>query len=462
MQPRKSSLALSTVKGAAMMFVLLSALGAFAGTESVLWNFGSVSNDGYGPVCNGLVFDTKGNLYGATDRGGGYGAGVVFELSPDGQGGWTETLLYSFDPYSTSVVDGRFPCGTLSIDKAGNLYGTNAFGGTNGTGTVWELSPPAEGSTTWTETILYNFGAAGSGDGIDPFAGVTLASSAATTLYGTTACGGTGPAAGGQMGPPYAFGCSNGSGTVYELSYTKPTKKNKGGWKESVLYSFAATSSTDGNTPLGALALKGKNLFGVTGWGGTGASCLSQGYTCGTAYELQPGADGWTETVLYNFGATATDGVGPEFMTPVIVGNNIYGTTNAGGTTPTDGTVWELVYSPTTQSYSEQVLYNFGTNANDGCNPNWQIVKGKKANTWYGTTSSCGSVDGQEGTIFELTYSAKKGWQETSVYQSTGGNDGGEPGWNQLIADKSGNLYGMTNYGGSASDIGGVVFEFQP
>jgi uncharacterized repeat protein (TIGR03803 family) len=459
MQSRKSSLALSMVKGAAMLIVLLSALGAFAGTASALWGFGSVANDGNSPACNGMVFDTKGNLYGVTNSGGEYNAGVLFELSPNGQGGWTETLIHSFDPYSTSITDGYGPCGSLAIDAKDNLYGTAQYGGANGGGAVWEFSPPVEGSTTWTETIVYSFGAPGSGDGYQSFAGVTLASAAATTLYGTTECGGSGP-------QDSIVGCSAGSGTVYELSYKKPTKKAAGGWKETVLYSFAAASSTDGASPWGALALKGKDLYGVTTVGGSGAYCISQyGFGCGIAYELQPGASGWTETVLHNFGATATDGEFPLQMTPVIEGNNIYGTTENGGADPYyGGTVWELVYSASTQSYSEQVLYSFGAQANDGCAPSWQVVMGKNAKTWYGAAGGAGGGGGcgenGVGTLFELAYNTKtKVWQETSIYQFGFDNVGGSP-YNELIKDKSGNLYGMTWLGGSNAD--GAVFEFQP
>ena len=257
---------------------------------------------------------------------------------------------------------------------------------------------------------------------------------------------------------------------MYELSYTKPTKKVKGGWKESVLYSFAAASSTDGAIPLGGLLLKGKNLYGVTLKGGIDASngtapcsvAAGQGqYGCGIVYELQPGENGWTETVLYNFGATATDAAYPTYMTPVMDSkNNIYGTTESGGGYGV-GTVWELAYSPTTQTYTEDVLYSFASQPQDGAQPDWQIVPGKKANTWYGTTANGGST--RFGTIFELTYSKKKGWQETGVWQffDSNSNDVATPGYNQLIRDKSGNLYGM---GWTAGDSGwaGGVFEFQP
>src|SRR3954452_12956071 len=40
-----------------------------------------------------MIFDAAGNLYGTTVGGGLYGGGTVFELSPDGSGNWTETIL---------------------------------------------------------------------------------------------------------------------------------------------------------------------------------------------------------------------------------------------------------------------------------------------------------------------------------------------------------------------------------
>ena len=129
--------------------------------ESELWEFGSAP-DATSPVYNGLVLDTAGNLYG-TAGGGKYNDGAVFELTPNGQGGWNETVIHSFDPNSTTVHDGAGPEGSLAIDSKGNLYGTTFSGGANNNGVVYELSPGTEG--TWTETILYSFGAAASGDG---------------------------------------------------------------------------------------------------------------------------------------------------------------------------------------------------------------------------------------------------------------------------------------------------------
>ncbi|MGB8011533.1 MAG: choice-of-anchor tandem repeat GloVer-containing protein [Terriglobales bacterium] len=418
--------------------------------ESELWEFGSAP-DATSPVYNGLVLDTAGNLYG-TAGGGKYNDGAVFELTPNGQGGWNETVIHSFDPNSTTVHDGAGPEGSLAIDSKGNLYGTTFSGGANNNGVVYELSPGTEG--TWTETILYSFGAAASGDGFQPYAGVTLGNTTGTVFYGTTSCGGTSTA------NSYS-GCSNGNGTVYKLSYTKPTKTVTGGWKESVIYSFASNNANDGFLPQSGLLLNGGNLYGVTPLGGTGAyGVASYGVGQGTVYELKPGGSGWTEDVLYNFGATANDAAGPAFMIPVMDSKkNIYGTTSYGGPYDGSGTAWELVYSGSGSTYSEQVIYSFGAQSNDGCGPQWQIVPGKTAGTWFSTTSGCGEYGA--GTFFELTYSPTTGWQETNVHQFTWGNDGGN--WypsEELIADKNGNLYGMTSAGGPNTN--GVVFEFSP
>jgi uncharacterized repeat protein (TIGR03803 family) len=161
-----------------------------AGTETVLYSFGAFG-DGVSPYA-GLIFDAAGNLYGTTYGGGAYqcslgaGCGTVFELSPNGTGGWTETVLHSFG----NGTDGAIPSAGLIFDAAGNLYGTTAYGGDyggyNGDGTVFELSP--NGSGGWTETVLHNFHYNGT-DGVSPYAGLIF--DAAGNLYGTTREGGT-------------------------------------------------------------------------------------------------------------------------------------------------------------------------------------------------------------------------------------------------------------------------------
>lgn len=151
-------------------------------TLTVLYTFqGGV--DGEGPV-GPLIFDHAGNLYGATVAGGHdnpncseahSGCGTIFELSPPSPpgGSWTKSQLYGFQGGPT---DGDVSTGIV-FDRKGNFYGTTAYGG-NGTcslfpvgcGTVFQLTPPSDGSAPWTETILYNF--QGGTDGSNPTSGV--------------------------------------------------------------------------------------------------------------------------------------------------------------------------------------------------------------------------------------------------------------------------------------------------
>jgi hypothetical protein len=128
-------------------------------------------NDGAFPLA-GVISDAKGNLYGTTAEGGAHqkcwdsyyqayvGCGVVFELTPGPKGTWKETVLHSVD-----FVDGFDSWASLTVDAAGNLYGTTALGGTGqctdsngvviGCGLVFKLTPDANGK--WRETVLHSF-----------------------------------------------------------------------------------------------------------------------------------------------------------------------------------------------------------------------------------------------------------------------------------------------------------------
>ncbi|HXC43655.1 MAG TPA: choice-of-anchor tandem repeat GloVer-containing protein [Candidatus Dormibacteraeota bacterium] len=150
-------------------------------TEKVIFSFNADSREGYFPG-SGLIFDSTGNLYGAAQMGGGYGGGVVYELSSGSDGVWSYKVLYNFRQNST---DGRNPTASLIFDSAGNLYGTTSAGGAYGYGTAFELSLKAGGG--WKENVLHSFNNNGA-DGYDPVVPLTL--DPAGNLYSTTQPGG--------------------------------------------------------------------------------------------------------------------------------------------------------------------------------------------------------------------------------------------------------------------------------
>jgi uncharacterized repeat protein (TIGR03803 family) len=142
--------------------------------ESVLYTF-TGGNDGAFPD-GGVVFDAAGNLYGVANYHGAYNNGLVYQLTPSGSA-WPQNVLYAFQGGS----DGGRPRGLLIFDNAGNLYGGTSLAGSGGGGTVFELSP-ANGN--WTLNILYSFTGKSGPDG-------SLTMDAAGNLYGTTLQDGT-------------------------------------------------------------------------------------------------------------------------------------------------------------------------------------------------------------------------------------------------------------------------------
>lgn len=158
-------------------------------SEKVSHGFGSGS-DGFYPQSM-LVMDAMGNLYGTTNDGGIYpctangnvDCGTVFELSPRGNGSWTEAVVHNFG----NGTDGQNSIAGLVFDRVGNLYGTTYWGGIHGYGTVFEMSPRAGGG--WTETVLHSFNDNGI-DAVGSAADLPLDSSG--NIYGATAFGGSG------------------------------------------------------------------------------------------------------------------------------------------------------------------------------------------------------------------------------------------------------------------------------
>ena len=254
-------------------------------SENVIHSF--TGNDGESPV-SGLVFDDSGNLYGTTPSGGAYGYGTAFQLTPNPDGSWNETVLHSFN---WSWKEGRGSLAGLILDAIGNLYGTTSDGGAHDYGTVFKLTPNPDGS--WSESTIYSFGGA---NGRWPQAGLAL--DAAGNLYGTTSAGGA-----------YDLG------TVFKL-----TVNPDGTWTRSKLHTF---KGPDGTIPNFIILDAAGNLYGTTARGGP--------YNCGTAFKLTPNPDGgWTMSKLHVFRGRPGDGCSPWCLTFDVAGN-LYGTTFAGG-----------------------------------------------------------------------------------------------------------------------------------
>jgi uncharacterized repeat protein (TIGR03803 family) len=398
---------------AALGAVLLAAPSANAQTifSTVLQSF--VGAEGASPTA-GLVRDGSGNLFGTTQSGGANGFGTVFELV-NSSGTYSEKVLYSF---TNSAGDGAIPVAGLILDGSGNLFGTTYRGGTNNSGTVFEL---VNSSGTYSERVLYSFTNSG-GDGTFPFAGLIMDTSG--NLFGTTGQGGT-----------------NNSGTVFELV------NSSGTYSERVLYSFT-NSGGDGAIPTGGLIMDASgNLFGTTEQGGTNNS--------GTVFELVNSSGTYSERVLYSFRNSGGDGAFPFAGLILDASGNLFGTTELGGGAKNAGTVFELVNS--SGMYSERVLHSFTNSGGDGAIPTGGLIMDASGNV-FGTTEQGGGAK-NAGTVFELVNSSGT-YSETVLHSfgtSVGCGTDGQSSNASLILDASGNLFGTTTGGGANG--AGTVFE---
>jgi uncharacterized repeat protein (TIGR03803 family) len=346
-----------------------------------------------------LLPGPEGSYYGTTSEGGtgtacGGGCGTVFRLNPPATGAtaWTKTVLYSF----ANGDDGSDPMGGLSIDGSGALYGTASRGGANGGwGTVFRLTPPAEGKTRWVFATLYTF--TDGNDGGTPEGGVVMDEGGA--LYGTTFEGG-----------PGTNRCGGSCGTAFKLT---PARHGKAPWPETTIYAFGSVigggNFTDGNNPIGGLVFdaSGTVLYGTTIGGGTSDNC-PQG--CGTVFSLTASGDTWTETVIHSFSGVP-DGYEPDGALSFDASGALWGAAGWGGISTSSGcqgsgcgTIFKLTNGAS--GWTETTEYSF-TGGLDGGIPTGGLVFDAAGNP-YGTTAVGGPPNGSDGfgTVFELTPSA--------------------------------------------------------
>jgi uncharacterized repeat protein (TIGR03803 family) len=331
-----------------------------SGNETTLFTSKNGSTTGYG--VSSLALDKSGMLYATMEFGGPGAYGYVFKLNKKGK----RAVLHNFPVNSQ---DGQAPA-NLILDAKGNMYGLTIQGGGTGCngfgcGTVFELTKKRQ------ETIVDFSSAAYVPD--------SLVRDASGNFYGTTYQGGS------QR-------CGGGCGTVFKIDTSGTV---------TVLYAFQG--APDGSLPEGDIAIDSAgNLYGATWEGGNSSACTPSG--CGTVYKLDPSGK---ETVLHKF--SVSDGMLPEGGVVLDSAGNLYGTTFAGGTSPSC--------------------------RGSGC-----------------------------GTVYKIDTNGK----QTVLYSFSSGSDGGFPAGG-LVFDSAGNLYGTALYGGFSGGNGlcfpsgcGTVFKLTP
>ncbi len=349
-----------------------------------------------------IVFNASGNGYGTTKAGGTYDQGTVFEVTPSG----TLSTIYTFCS-QINCADGASPDAGLVQGANGNFYGTTYWGGVNGSGTVFQVTPGG------VLTTLYSF--AGT-DGAGPTAGLVLATNG--NFYGTTSYGG-----------------ANGGGTVFQITPTGAL---------TTLYNFCSLAScADGDDPWAVLvqATNG-NLYGTTLFGGANQA--------GTIFQITPTG---TLTTQYSFCSLANcaDGSNPRAGLIQASNGNFYGTTLNGGANGGTGTIFELSSGGLTTLYS----FCSQTNCTDGTHPSAGLLQASDGNLYGTARGGAGpNLAWSFGTVFGMTLAG----QVTTLYNFcslTECNDGAYP-YGGLAESGSGTLVGATNYGGSW--LNGTVF----
>lgn len=319
-----------------------------------------------------LAMDSSGNLYGTEFNGGAaictdgyadYACGAVFELSPDGSGGWSEQIIWN------GSQTGGWGLSSLALGLDGNLYGTTTYSDMYYGGTVFELE---HSGGKWNETVLRAFGQPGTDDGVEAQGPLLFDESG--NIYGYTALGGVG-----------------GGGTVFEL------KKTDSGWEIINLFQLDSfRGETTGYNPSALVFDTAGNLYGGTlGFDFQGDNSV--------AFELTPTSNGaWQEIVLETFVTYGPGGYGVNALVFDAAGN-LFGTAgwgggSGGGGSEGDGVVFQLTRSDT-GTWSEVMLHSFPGKIGDGEYPAG-LLPDSKGNL-YGTTVGGGRAG--VGTVFEIT-----------------------------------------------------------
>ena len=388
------------------------------GNLEVLFNFTQEQGGG-----NGVVMDNAGNLYGTNGYGGNHSDGFAFKLSDFGS--WILNPLFNF----LGGDAGSQPTGTI-LGPNGSLYGGAAGGiqncGTDGSqycGLVYNLRPkPTVCSTAtcgWNENVLYRFTSESDGSGTINAAAFDQAGS----LYGTTTTGG-----------------ANGQGTVFELA------PSGGGWTKSTLYSF--TAHNDGYDPTQVLVGNDGNLYGVARGGVSNV---------GVVFQLTLSGGQWTESTIYTFGREGD--YYPSSLVQDSAGN-LYGVAFR-NTAWQSAAIFKLKKTGSGWAFSQYIVAHneFDQLVNMTIDASGNLYgTGNDESTFSGIRQgrSPGGVVSYDSYIFKASNDSN-GWHYQDLkylvfqYFSTSGS---------LALDSSGNLYGTT--GGCQPNDHGTVWKLSP
>jgi uncharacterized repeat protein (TIGR03803 family) len=410
-----------------------------AGAYTDLHDFASLSADGTNvggadPMA-ALLLGSDGNFYGSTYDGGSFGVGTIFKMTSAG----TLTDLHDF---STANAAGAEPRSSLLLGASGILYGTAPFGGANGQGTAFQITPGG------VLGALTSFSSDNAG-GYAPEA--PLIHGPGGNFYGSTYSGGANGLGtifqltpGGALTTLASFSAEYGAGSAYPLTLGRDG--NVYGTTEysvfkvtpsgtlSDLYEF---SGANGDVPNSGLFLAGDGNF--------------YGTTYVAIYQITPAG---ARTTLYTF-PSASEPTGGVIQA---TDGNFYGVTSGDGTTR-NGTIYRL-----TPAGVLTILYNFsafssptGTESNSDGAEAQSVIQGSDGN-FYGTTYTGGP--NASGVVFQLTPSGVL----TNLHSFSAldpaqvNNDGGHPNPN-LIEVGPGDFYGTASDGGANST--GTIFALK-
>ena len=368
-------------------------------------SFTATNTDGANPYA-GLTLSGH-ELYGTTYAGGDSTLGTLFSVKTDGTG-FTKLLAFS--------NLGNIPGNRAALIVSGNtLYGTTAFGGTVGYGTVFAINTDGSGFTN-----LYNFNG---DDGYSPMAGLVLSGN---RLYGTTELGGSS-----RQGNVFALN-TDGSGftNLYSFSATHPLTGHGG-------------TNADGALPLSKLVLSGSTLYGTAANGGV--------WGWGAVFAINTNGSGFTN--LHSF--TDSEGRWPQAGL-VLSGGTLYGTTSIGGNA-SKGTVFAVNTAGTVFTNLHSFMAVVSNTNSDGANPYAALTL--SGDTLYGTTRFGGGSG--NGTVFALKidgtgFTTVHSFGGLTAFSGTYTNSDGSNPYDELALG-SNMVYGTAYQGGSAGN--GTVFS---